>query len=248
MTDAQNLQNPFPGLRPFESDENHLFFGREDQIHALLRKLRRNRFVAVVGTSGSGKSSLVRAGLLPSLHGGFMTQAGSSWRIAIFRPGNDPIGNMARSLNTPEVFGETKLPAMDQAMIIETTLRRGDLGLVEASRQVRFQPHENLLLVVDQFEELFRFKKLVGDGDRGDEASAFVTLLLEAAKNAQIPIYIVLTMRSDFLGECSQFRDLPEAMNEGQYLVPRMTRDQRRTAIVGPVSYTHLTLPTKRIV
>ncbi|NIT71593.1 MAG: hypothetical protein GWN55_06030, partial [Phycisphaerae bacterium] len=102
-----------------------------------LRKLRRNRFVGVVGTSGSGKSSLVRAGLLPALHGGFMTKAGSSWRIAVLRPGHDPIGNLARALNTPEVFGAPQSEFIDQATIIEATLRRGDLGLVEAMRQAR---------------------------------------------------------------------------------------------------------------
>jgi hypothetical protein len=108
MEEIVLLHNPFPGLRPFESSENHLFFGREEHSHELLRKLRRNRFVAVIGTSGSGKSSLVRAGLLPALHGGFMTQAGSSWRIAVLRPGHDPIGNLARALNAPGVLGGTK--------------------------------------------------------------------------------------------------------------------------------------------
>ena len=73
--------NPFPGLRPFEFHENHLFFGRDTQTDELLRRLRLNRFVAVIGSSGSGKSSLVRAGLLPDLYGGFMVKAGSSWRI-----------------------------------------------------------------------------------------------------------------------------------------------------------------------
>ncbi len=229
------LNNPFPGLRPFEPDENHLFFGREEQSHELLRKLRRNRFVSVVGTSGSGKSSLVRAGVLPALFGGFMTRAGSRWRIAILRPGHDPIGNMARALNARDVFGQTKL-GVDQATIIETTLRRSDLGLIEATRQARFPTQENFLVIVDQFEEIFRFKQVLMNGQSSDEATAFVTLLLEAAKNDKIPIYVVLTMRSDFLGECAQFRDLPEKMNEGQYLVPRMTRDQRRTTIEGPVA------------
>jgi ABC-type transport system involved in cytochrome bd biosynthesis fused ATPase/permease subunit len=78
--------NPFPGLRPFEFDESHLFFGRDGQSEQLIGRLGRTRFLAVVGTSGSGKSSLVRAGLLPTLLGGFMTIAGSDWRIAIMRP------------------------------------------------------------------------------------------------------------------------------------------------------------------
>jgi hypothetical protein len=69
-----------------------------------------------------------------------------------------------------------------------------------------------------------------------DEAAAFIKLLLEAKRQTDVPVYIVITMRSDFLGDCAQFRDLPEAINDGQYLIPRMTRDQRREAITGPVA------------
>src|SRR5262245_47879182 len=98
MTQFEIPSNPFPGLRPFEFSESLLYFGRDGQSEQLLRRLAAARFMAVVGTSGSGKSSLVRAGLLPSLFGGFMTSAGSEWRIALLRPGNDPIGNLARAL------------------------------------------------------------------------------------------------------------------------------------------------------
>src|SRR3954447_8010191 len=87
--------NPFPGLRPFEPDEEHLFFGREQEIGDLLRRLGSHRFLSVTGTSGCGKSSLVRSGLIPSLHSGLMMRARSSWRIAVMRPGADPIGNLA---------------------------------------------------------------------------------------------------------------------------------------------------------
>src|ERR1700676_4016418 len=91
--------NPFPGLRPFESHETHLFFGRDGQSDELLRILANHHFVAVVGTSGSGKSSLVRAGVLPALQRGFMVGAGSSWRIATMRPGASPIENLAIALD-----------------------------------------------------------------------------------------------------------------------------------------------------
>ena len=79
MTEFESPSNPFPGLRPFEFDESLLYFGRDGQSEQLLRKLVTARFMAVVGTSGSGKSSLVRAGLLPALFGGFMTSADSDW-------------------------------------------------------------------------------------------------------------------------------------------------------------------------
>src|ERR1700751_502296 len=81
LIQSDPLSNPFPGLRPFEPDEDHLFFGREKETDELLRRLRGTRFLQVVGTSGTGKSSLVRSGLIPALQSGFMVQAGSNWRI-----------------------------------------------------------------------------------------------------------------------------------------------------------------------
>src|SRR5215813_4832894 len=99
MSEVSEHFNPFPGLRPFTEEEDYLFFGREAQSTELLRRLRQTRFLAVVGTSGSGKSSLVLAGVLPALHGGVMTQAGSRWRIALLRPGNNPIGALAHALS-----------------------------------------------------------------------------------------------------------------------------------------------------
>ena len=92
------LQNPFPGLRPFEPDEDYLFFGREEQTIELLGRLAENRFVAVVGTSGSGKSSLVRCGLLSELLGGKLRQAGAAWEIAVTHPGGNPLALLAESL------------------------------------------------------------------------------------------------------------------------------------------------------
>ncbi len=243
--DGEGRFNPFPGLRAFEPDEDHLFFGREEQIDELLVRLRKNRFLSVVGTSGSGKSSLIRSGLIPSLYSGFMTQAGSSWRVAVMRPGSDPIGNLADALNDPEVLGSDpeladmtlRLPPSGVTRaLLETTLHRSAQGLVEAVRQARLPAGENLLILADQFEELFRFKVDPRIKDAREEALAFVKLLLEAGQQDEVPIYVVITMRSDFIGNCTELTGLAEAINDGQYLVPRMTREERRAAIVGPVA------------
>jgi tetratricopeptide (TPR) repeat protein len=192
--------------------------------------------VAVVGTSGSGKSSLIRSGLIPSLQGGFMAGAGSGWRIATMRPGDDPIGNLARALDAPDVLGVEGELATTNRILVEATLRRSGVGLVEAVRQARMPADENVLVLVDQFEELFRFRRNRHLHDSRDEAMAFVRLLLEAAAQQQAPIFIVLTMRSDFIGDCMDFRGLPDAVNAGLYLVGRMTRDGMRAAISGPVA------------
>jgi len=234
---AVTLFNPFPGLRPFEPDEDHLFFGRETEIDDLLRRLRSNRFLSVVGTSGSGKSSLVRSGLIPSLQSGFMVDAGSSWRVSILRPGEDPIGHLAEALDAPDVIGAPHEEfASTNRVLLEATLRRGTRGLVDAVRLARIPRGDNVLIVVDQFEELFRFRRSRQIENSRDESVAFVKLLLEATSQNDVPLYVVLTMRSDFIGECMYYPGLPEAVNESQYLVPRMTRDELRSAITGPVA------------
>ncbi len=238
LIEIETPANPFPGLRPFEFYESHLFFGREGQNESLIEKLRRSRFLAVVGTSGSGKSSLVRAGLLPALLGGMMPGAGSAWRVALLRPGNDPLGNLARAFCSPDAFGaeEEAENRVLHSAITEATLRRGNLGLIEAVRQANMPPNENLLVIADQFEEIFRVEQAATREENANDKAAFIKLLLAAAAQRDLPIYVVLTMRSDYLGDCAQFQDLPEAINESQYLIPRLTRDQMRTAITGPVA------------
>lgn len=244
MNRAINTQvrNPFPGLRPFREDEEHLFFGRESQVHAMIDRLSETRFLAVVGTSGSGKSSLVNCGLRPALHGGLMAKAGSSWRMAQFRPGGNPLRALARALSQDGVlFSEFDSSTLVLVDVIEASLRMSKLGLSRIYHDAHLPKDFNLLLVVDQFEELFRYRQatssLATDAQqRSQEAIAFVNLLLDARTHADIPIYVVLTMRSDFLGDCAEFSGLPEAINEGEYLIPRLTREERKAAIVGPVS------------
>lgn len=240
MLTETKVFNPFPGLRSFEENEDLLFFGREKQVTELVKKLRQVKFLAVIGSSGSGKSSLVKSGLIPSLHSGFMSGAGSNWKVCTFRPGNNPIGNMAKALTENEILYNDIQSEEDKftfSAITESTLRRSSNGLVEVYKQSGIDSKNNLLILVDQFEEIFRFSKLEKDAKEGKRDSiAFINLLLKASEQKEYPIYVVFTMRSDFLGDCTEFRGLPEAINEGQYLVPRMTREERREAISGPVA------------
>ena len=238
MVDQKTYFNPFPGLRSFEKHEEYLFFGREKQIDDLLDQLEQTHFLAVIGTSGSGKSSLVKSGLLPSLHSGFIRGVGKGWRIGVFRPGDNPIGNLASFLCSSEfVVEENEEENFNLQPIVESVLRRSDQGILNVVDQFLNRLPENILIVADQFEELFRFSKYERTSSKGTrDAVLFINLLLAAIRDRKRRIYVVFTMRSDFIGNCTEFRGLPEAMSNGQYLIPRMSRNEIQLAIAGPVA------------
>ncbi len=235
-TNQEIIENPFPGLRSFSPDENHIFFGRDIHLNDLLTRLRLTRFLSVIGSSGSGKSSLIHAGLLPSLHAGYMAQTGSRWKIASMRPGSNPIANLADAIFALKESEMDPERAFMERSFIEANLRRGNRGLIEYAEQLNLLPDESFLVFVDQFEELFRFSQKNSGDSSVDEAAAFIKILLTSTQQTEIPIFVVLTMRSDFLSNCTQFHGLPEAINDGQYLVPRLSREQKKMAIEGPIA------------
>ena len=146
------------------------------------------------------------------------------------RPGSAPLDNLA------EALAEQKIFSADPAAVRQE-VGRSSLGLVRAVRAPtgNFAAGQSLLLVVDQFEELFRFVKERRQQDGGAEACLFIASLLEATELSTAPIYVVLTLRSDFIGDCTQFPGFPEALNRSQYLIPRLTREQVRDAIEKPL-------------
>ena len=226
-------QNPFVGLRPFDKDDSLYYFGRDEQTKILLHHLHCCRFLAVVGSSGCGKSSLVRAGLIPDLQAGFLVQDRDRWLVAAMKPGDSPLYNFAATL----LGIRTNNPDREQIMGFCEDLYEGGAGaIVSMLRPIIDGVDGNLLLLVDQFEELFRFGLDVKRPDRREEATDFVAMLLALLQQRLLPVYVCITMRSDFIGECDAFFGLPETMNQGQYLAPRLTRNQRREAIVGPIN------------
>src|SRR6478609_8988782 len=237
LSGSNPLFNPFPGLRPFALDESHLFFGREGQVDEILIKLSENRSVTVMGYSGSGKSSLMYCGLVPVLYGGFMTNTSPYWKIIPSRPGNSPIGNLTNSI-LDHLIKESLIEEADrkiQHAIIGSVLRSGSEGLVDVAKYLQKQEGENIFFLIDQFEELFRFKDSEND-EFANEAALYVNLILTAISQRDIPIYVAINMRSDFIGDCAAFPGLTQMINASNYLVPQMTREQKRMAIEGPIA------------
>ncbi|MGA2126350.1 MAG: AAA family ATPase, partial [Xanthobacteraceae bacterium] len=244
---AVSTERPFPGLRPYGFADHKLFFGREEQSYALYRLLDRSGFVAVVGSSGSGKSSLVLAGLRPLLEEESADKGGRTWRWVDLHPGDAPLRRLADALLSLADTGEDAVGRAVRAALrdrIMFALQRSSFGLNDAVQEIEGLSGKTLVLVVDQFEEIFRYASSatgqLGDqreeSRRQEEVAHFVQLLLEFSRGGARGAHVIITMRSDFIGDCARFHGLPEAVSATQFLVPSLTRDQREDAIRGPIA------------
>ena len=221
------IKNPYPGIRSFDVGESDLFFGREKQTTELFNILNRTHFISITGASGSGKSSLVKAGLIPKL-----TEGSNNWSYLVFRPGNNPYGNFATELgNMLKDVGIREKKARNNKDL-EKILRTGIDSFIEYFENYKFK--NKILIYVDQFEEIFRFRQNEYNSEASEESEKFVNFLIDAAKQKSIPIYVVLTLRSDFLSDCTDFARLPDMINDGHYLIPKMTYGEKVDAFKGP--------------
>src|ERR1051325_2891029 len=159
--------NPFVGMRPFESEECLLFFGRREQAIELLQRLHATHFLAVVGSSGCGKSSLVRAGLIPKLKAGFLVEERDLWHVATRKPGDAPLENLAISL-LDAIGGQSTKENISE--VVEAIQGEGGQAILTRLQAALGDEDSNLLLLVDQFEELFRFALRDDDPVKRNEA------------------------------------------------------------------------------
>ena len=202
---------PYKGLAAFQPGDAALFFGREAMIADLVRRLQHANALVVGGPSGSGKSSLVRAGLLPALDRGLLPGS-QHWRSAIFTPGGDALGELA--FQASRLAGDPSIGA--------DTIRDEP---VQARRSLAAD--SPVVLVIDQFEELFTLNS------EADQRS-FVQALDELTAGSHSEIRVVIVVRADFYDSCAHFPWLAARINESQVLVGPMNRAELREAIEGP--------------
>ncbi len=218
------------------------FFGRESQIYALYRLVEHGRFIAVIGSSGSGKSSLVLAGLCRLLAEESEDPGGPHWVYLDMRPGASPLYRLAKALARLS-NGDSADESARRRDRIEYRLRQSSFSLKDALEEAGGLSGRSLILVIDQFEELFRFglaglghrRAGVEEARRRDEATQFVQILLDADRRRIENVRVLITMRSDFIGDCAYFHGLSEAVSATQYLVPNLTRGQLEEAIRKPI-------------
>lgn len=215
---------PYKGLEYFDFNEEDpkYFYGRDPLISELLEKVRTSNFVAVLGASGSGKSSAVRAGLLHQLKLGERVAGSSHWSHYIFRPGNQPLQNLAKAF-VP--FDLSEIDSAVQLKKAQDLINTGAIGLgqlITASRASR------VVLVIDQFEECFAPHQ-----DRV-KLQSFFECLLEAIDRPDNKLCLVLTLRADFFGKCLNYADLAEKIEENLVVVKPMNWEELEQAITKP--------------
>lgn len=237
VKDLENLppepgDSPFQGMQYFDEKDADRFFGREVLIAKIVGRLTGTRFLGVVGASGSGKSSVIRAGVIPALRRGERLVDGSlpqtdsgQWDIRVFIPTAHPLDSLAASLTSEWESGSA------------TTQLRADLAAdpqaltVAARRLLARNGRKHLLVVIDQFEEIFTQCR------SEEERKVFVENLLQAANPDDVqPITILVTLRADFYAQLSFHDRLRELISQNQEFIGAMTRDELSRAILQPAA------------
>jgi len=235
---------PYRGLLPFEETHAEIFYGRERLTAELAVKVAARAvsggLVVVTGASGAGKSSLLRAGLLPKLALGKDVAGSQHWPRIAMTPTKDPLSELAARLSA---LGGSDAVAVRQGLDQhpgQAHLAVRAAVLADASHQqgqsAPGDSNSRLVLIVDQFEQVFT----LNPGDQGEASQqAFITALWSAATNPigpkqESPALVVIAVRGDFWDQCATHPKLREALQEGQFVVGPMTESDMRLAITGP--------------
>ncbi|HEX6745691.1 MAG TPA: TIR domain-containing protein [Longimicrobium sp.] len=236
--EAVSQRCPFLGLLPFSAEDGALYFGRDAEVHSTLNALQDSSVVAVIGDSGSGKTSLIHAGVVPALQRGRFYSDGKwvhGWRVAICRPGESPFAEMANALPDLEsdLSPSEKLKLRDQC---ELSLKVGPEGLANCLAMLSAPHDRHTLIVVDQFEELFTLSKT------RESRLAFITSLVTAARSrGPYGVRLLLCLRSDFYPHCLEYEELVEWVSQHQVVLARPGQQQLRDVVEKPSKASSLT-------
>ena len=223
---------PFQGLQYYDEKDADRFFGRENLVAKIVGRLANDRFLAVIGASGSGKSSVVRAGVIPALRRGERLPDGSlpptdsgQWEIRTFTPSAHPLDALAATLTR-----ESESVQAATALRADLAQEASALSLI-ARRLLAQNGKKRLMLVIDQFEEVFTQCREV------DERNAFIENLLHAADPADAqPLVILLTLRADFYAQLAAHDRLRELISQHQEFIGAMNREELTRAILQPAA------------
>lgn len=216
-------RGPYTGLRAFQEEDAACFFGRSEEIAAMVTRVFDYPMLAVVGPSGIGKSSLIRAGVVPALR-----SFGTSWRTLVARPGPQPLLSLATMLHSvADLFEQAGEALPDVTNLgIRLKLEPGYLG--QLLRQLARATSGRCMLFIDQFEELYTLC------EAPEQRQAFTRCLTGAADDATSPVRLVISVRADFLGRVSEDAQFMAELSRGLFFLGSPGPEGLRAALVQP--------------
>ena len=219
---SKNISNPFVGLQTYSRKNSADFFGREQEVENLLQILQKNKLLTLSGDAGSGKTSLINASLIPRLQNGFVGQAGKDWSIAYFRPSSNPLSNLAHSLTKNGVLNITSKPKTTDYKHYSKIIKEFEaVGLVEIYKQSEIYDKKNLLIIVDQLEDLFKFKEYFDPSNSQDDHK-LMDLIYRSVSYKNMSIYFLLSIESNYLTKITSFKKLQEIVTPSQYTIQNL--------------------------
>ena len=234
---------PFAGSRSFYESEQASFYGRIKQVDDVLLLLHKHKFIALTGQIGSGKSSFLQSGLIPALRKGHNGLAGKEWVICKTRLGLAPIKNLAYALSENNLLNPSVKSTPEQRLWIEKNLNEGISGLESIYRRSEIFGKKNLIIIIDQFEDLFLHNNRFNNAAvLNEETNQYINAITGANFAEDIAVYVVIALGAENIIDISPYRRLQDLLNQGQYLLPRINGVDVKRLIVNPLSGTNLSI------
>lgn len=227
MTGITNSDKPslFPGFKPYSPSEKEFFHGRDNEIRAITEKLISNRFVAIIGNHGCGKTSVINCGVIPFLQSG-SNGGKEEWKTVYLTPGTDPVGNLAGAIAKASGRAELKINLTD-------VFNSNPDSLSVIIKNLIVSHNEKVLIIVDQFEELFRYGQKSIHPATADSAMIFVNLLMNAVDQEREHVFLVVAVSSEYISDCTKYYRFTQSViiNRSSVLIPDFQGETLKTLI-----------------
>ena len=219
-----NNLNPFVGLKPYSKNTSNSYFGREQDVENLLQILQKNKLLTLNGVSGSGKTSLINSGLIPRLQNGFIGQAGKEWSITSFRPGINILLNLSHALTQNNVLKvDSKSNTTDQKYYSEIISNSGSMGVVEIYKRSDIFNKKNLLIIIDQLEDLFKYEKYF-DSSKSEDDNNLMDIIYRSVTMKNTAIYFLICIETPYLSKLTSYKKLQEIISKSQYAIQNLNQ------------------------
>tara|TARA_B100001250_G_scaffold413097_1_gene446118 strand:+ start:1610 stop:4789 length:3180 start_codon:yes stop_codon:yes gene_type:complete len=222
MSSKKTPNNPFPGLFPYALDQSNDFFSREKEVESILEILQKNRLVTISSNAGTGKSSIINAGIIPRLINGFPGQSGRDWAICKFRPGISPIKNICSALvNKGTLYNDNKAKSTDFDEYLKIIEKEGQVSLINIYKSSDIYENKNLLIVIDQIEDLFIYNKFF-DHENSDDDNLLIDIIYKTIKTKDIAIYFIINVQTPYVANLNVYGQFSEILSSSQYVLPNI--------------------------